>query len=116
MKNSMVSWNMKLRMLRRAIKHWWQRRTRGWDDSDLWSLDHTIAKFILPRLIAFRHRPYGYPAMLTEKEWDARLEIMTAAFRIVASDVDYYAMDTRQKIIVREGLRIFSENFRDLWQ
>ena len=27
------------------IVFWWQRRTRGFDGSDLWSLDHTILKF-----------------------------------------------------------------------
>lgn len=31
-------------------KRWWDRRTLGFDDSELWSLDYTIAKFIAPRL------------------------------------------------------------------
>ena len=40
--------------IKRAIKHWWQRRTRGWDDSDTYSLDITIAKFALPRFKRLR--------------------------------------------------------------
>ena len=44
-------------MLLRNLKYFWQRRTRGWDDSDLYSLDYTIAKFVLPRLKVFAEDP-----------------------------------------------------------
>jgi len=44
------------------VKFFWQRRTRGFDDSTLWDLDYTILKFILPRLKAFRQVGAGYPA------------------------------------------------------
>lgn len=30
-----------------------QRATRGFDDSEIWSLDHTICKFMIPRLERF---------------------------------------------------------------
>lgn len=46
---------------RRAITFWWQRRTRGFDDSDLWSLDYTILRFTLPRLKALREMVHGFP-------------------------------------------------------
>jgi hypothetical protein len=44
----------------RWLKFWWQRRTRGWDDSVTWNLDTTIARFALPRLRRFRELPHGY--------------------------------------------------------
>lgn len=50
-----------VRLLRaRWLKFWWQRRTRGWDDSETWNLDAEIARFALPRLRRFRELPRGY--------------------------------------------------------
>ncbi len=40
--------------LRQKVVHFFQRRRRGFDDSELWSLDDTILRFILPRLKRFR--------------------------------------------------------------
>jgi len=56
---------------RRQITFFIQRRKRGFDDSELWSLDDTIIRFTLPRLKAFRNLhngsgPMGYPAGLAE--------------------------------------------------
>jgi hypothetical protein len=56
-----------LRIARNHLKWFWQRRTRGWDDRDLWSLDYTLAKWLLPRLVAFRARPLGCPSMCIER-------------------------------------------------
>jgi len=51
----------------RHIKWFYQRRTRGFDDTELWSLDQPLAKYILPRLKAFRNYPlHGYPGQLDE--------------------------------------------------
>lgn len=36
------------------IRYWKQRRIRGFDKSELYSLDMTISKFVYPRLKAFR--------------------------------------------------------------
>ena len=53
---------------RNTIKFWWQRKTRGFDDSDLWSLDNTIMKFVLPRLKAFRDKgTHGFPVAMYEE-------------------------------------------------
>lgn len=40
--------------LRWQVRAFFQRRTRGFDDSDLWSLHYTILKFVLPRLKRYR--------------------------------------------------------------
>lgn len=45
---------MTLNQLRRIIKYWFQRRCRGWDDGDTWSLDCTMAALMLPRLRRLR--------------------------------------------------------------
>lgn len=38
-----------------------QRKLRGFDDTELWNLDFTIAKFILPRLKRFIECTTAYP-------------------------------------------------------
>jgi hypothetical protein len=90
----------------------WQRRTRGWDDTELWSLDHTIAKFMVPRLKRLKEVKMGYPAnelpsyneeydtnpqnyedeVYEEyekqllKEWDEIIDKMINAFELVLND------------------------------
>lgn len=46
----------------RELSFWWQRRTRGFDDSDLWSLDYTMCKFMAPRLRALQGVVHGCPS------------------------------------------------------
>lgn len=53
----------------REVKQCWQKLTRGFSDDEVYNLDSTITKFVLPRLERWmefkRHPPYG----LTDKEW-----------------------------------------------
>ena len=44
----------KFHTFKRSLRFWWQRGTRGWDDSETWGLDGTLARFILPRLQRFK--------------------------------------------------------------
>lgn len=45
---------MSFKDLKRQIKFFWQRLTRGFDDSVTWSLDITVAEFMLPRFKLYR--------------------------------------------------------------
>lgn len=100
-----------------------QRRRRGFDDSDLWSLDHTIAVFVLPRLRAFRQQTHGYPGYFDSIEaWHWRIDKMIYAFdQIVRQwDDDYYDSTTPDEETIRdyridEGLRLFGEYMGHLW-
>jgi hypothetical protein len=47
------------RAIPRRCRFWWQRRTRGWDDSETWSLDATCAEWLLPRLKRLREIQVG---------------------------------------------------------
>ena len=54
-----------------------QRLERGFDETELWNLDTTILKFILPRLKAFKETNYGYPGDFNNiEEWTECLEKM----------------------------------------
>ncbi len=96
----------------RAIKFWWQRRIRGWDDRDTWSLDVSIAQFILPRLKRLREISNGYPEELTEESWDMILDQMIESFEIVCDD-EWYMFPDIEKF--QKGFKLFTKYYCNLW-
>lgn len=80
---------------------------------ELWSLDHTLAKLLLPYLIAFRKmKKYGYPSQITSKEWNQILDKMIYSMKMIKED-DLNSFKNQRK--VQEGLDLFSKWFRHLW-
>lgn len=108
--------------LHKRIKWWWQRRTRGFDDRELWNLDLTVAKFILPRLKQFSKKIDGYPPELCQPTvWSDMLDDMIFTFEskiknfplgFDPEDQDYKKKLTRY----RRGLVAFSRFYDDLWK
>jgi hypothetical protein len=96
------------------VKFWWQRRTRGWDDSELWNLDHSLAKLILPRLRAFERMTRCYPGDSTSEQWHSDLRDMIVAFEFIASD-DYWEWSTEKDAQIQRGLDLFAKWYRSLW-
>jgi hypothetical protein len=89
---------------------------------ELWNLDSTIAKFILPRLIQFAKDPGGYPCGLSdEKEWKKILRTMIYFFKNKAKDVTPYAFPdscefTKMKEkLDRMGKDYFGKYLENLW-
>lgn len=116
----------------------WFRIRNGWDSSDTWSLDYTIAKFIVPRLKYFKkvnngisnkiYKKYRDPnrkvsenMKLASKEWNKKLDKMILAFqRIIDEDEDCHVWEdkkywNKQEKIKEDGLKLFAEYFQDLW-
>lgn len=101
-------------ILRGYLKRAWQRCTRGWSDRDLWSLDYTIAKFALPRLIELKKVQHGIPNTMfvklpkgkynhskkqtaaAQKKWNEVLDEIIFAMDYVANcrEHDYYPKKT----------------------
>ena len=46
----------KIRKIKRNIKFWWQRRTRGWDDSDCWNLNYQFVKWFHQHLLVYKEQ------------------------------------------------------------
>ena len=80
---------------KRDIQFLYQRLTRGWDDSDTWSLDYPIAKFIRPRLERFRDLKCGHPCSMTEEEWDKIVDEMIFGFKWIIEDNSSHAFYVR---------------------
>ena len=98
-----------------------QRKERGFDDRELWDLDHTFASFILPRLKAFKTYTSGYPSVLTEKEWNHILKDMIYSFELVVAREEFPPIEytEEQKKLWRKrkqrGLNLFGKYFSHLW-
>ena len=119
--------NVNFSLIERTDERWQkykeQRLSRGFDNSELWNLDTTIVKFVLPRLKVFRSFECGHPVHIdTMEEWNEILDKMIKGF-------EYYLDDnlgedknlTRKENIVNhekvisEGLDLFREYFSNLW-
>lgn len=47
---------MRLRTLKRSIKYWFQRRTRGWSDDETWNLDYEFIKWVNSRFKKYKEK------------------------------------------------------------
>lgn len=91
-----------------------QREERGFDDTELWNLDVTIAEFILPRLKKFREVCFGYPGDLnSQEEWHSILDKIIKAMEII--DSDDKILSQKDFLLKEEGLKLFAEYFSNLW-
>lgn len=105
-----------MRLFRKRFwRHWWQRRTRGWDDSELWNLDLTFARYIQPRLSRFRETTYAYPNGLSMDEWRGMLWKMERAFTLLSTDDWFPLFEEGKQAEVEEGLKLFAEYYQSLW-
>lgn len=90
-----------------------QREERGFDNTELWNLDVSIARFIRPRLIAFKKTCQSHPASLDEASWTAAIDSMIEAFDLYAQGTLMHSTENQAKIDV--GLQNFQKYFQHLW-
>lgn len=119
------------------IKSFFQKIFRGYSNDELWNLDNTIAKWILPRLKAFKKDSIAFPADLdSPDEWDEILDKMIWSFDYITNQDEYedeiiekykdneFDEDGHYRWIkdakelsekCQEGLDLFAKYFRSLW-
>ena len=88
------------------------------DDSyneELYNLDITIAKFVLPRLQEFKNNLFGTPYPLTKEEYNDILDKMIWSFDIISRGDHIIMDDDENDKRVQEGLDLFAKYFRNLW-
>ena len=92
----------------RRVLYRQQRKERGFDNSELWSLDHTIIRFTLPRLKAFKDDTKSYPPEFNSYEdWQVAIDKMI-------DGMEKYILDTSDEEAI-EGIDLFLKYFRHLW-
>lgn len=99
---------------RRKLRFFIQRRIRGWDDSETWSLDSSLARIILPRLKRFRELTIAHPSNHSEDEWNEILDKIIAAFEFAASEGRWQA-SPEEYDKHHEGIKLFAQYYWALW-
>lgn len=117
-----------LRRLFRNIKSFVVRGIRGWCPEDTWDFSGYLLEIMKGGLKYLRETQHGYPASLTEEEWDRRLDEMIWSFQFLKDEGDIWSQDwhrvgedqaeENKKINrkrAKKGLELFVEHFADLW-
>jgi hypothetical protein len=102
---------------RELINSTYYRLKLGFNPKDIWSLDYSIANYILPRLKYLKKTSRGHPSNLTERQWKRELDKMIAAFTIIV-DGAYYDFGSNRHMdqkIIDDGLDSFRKHYHNLW-
>ena len=94
-----------------------QRLERGFDDTELWNLDITIARFIYPRLKAYvdLHKEMYSNLDSFNKESEKELDKMVKAFKTYLDGDSKAFLTKKEEKTVSKGFRLFIKHFRHLW-
>lgn len=92
-----------------------QRKERGFDDSETWSLTDTICHYIIPRLKRFKEVNNGIPISLSEGEWNDILDQMILSFELITRDNGIRIWNEKESEQVDKGLDLFREWLLGLW-
>jgi len=108
-------------------KHLYQYITRGYSDKQVWSLDTTIAEFVLPRLRTLKMLTHGYPEGFDSmEEWSKAIDKMIWSFEFALKDYgsedfdhndyeNWKKKNDKRTERYKEGMRLFAEYFWNLW-
>jgi hypothetical protein len=93
-----------------------QRLERGFDDTETWNLDNTIALFIVPRLKRFKEvtdcYPHGYESI---ENWKEAIQKMIDGFELWITHDEWDHRDVEKHKKVDEALQLFAKEFKALW-
>lgn len=96
-----------------------QRLERGFDDSEMWSLDCTIAEFIAPRLKVFKEQAAqigDHPVNITSEKWQEILSKMIEGFELYSDHFNWPSEDSNENWQkVYKALELFKNWFMNLW-
>jgi hypothetical protein len=95
-----------------------QRDERGFDDTETWHLDKTLALFLIPRLERFIQLNNGFPSGETEESFNEKLNFILKSFQ------EYYNGENEEVSLelekervsnLKKAAAILGEIWFDLW-
>jgi len=102
----------------------WQRATRGYDDSMLWSLDYALAKLTVVGVQAMRKWQNGYPTEFSElpvgdgggwEKWDDILRRIEEGFQAWLDEDGHFYEKPEQEAKFKEAMELYAHWFSALW-
>ena len=93
-----------------------QRFETGFDDTETWHMDRTMALFIIPRLKRFLEVNNGIPNGETIESYDEKIRFIISAFEnYYVSDQYYNSVDIEERKKLTDDVRKAVENLSKLW-
>lgn len=86
-------------------------------NEELWDLDDTLAKYILPRLIKYKTiNKNSHPIAFDNiEDWHNTIDKMIWSFEKIVKDNWVYKQLEAEKERFEEGMNLFAKHFMDLW-
>lgn len=101
-----------MKTLSKKIKYWFQKRTRGWSDDELWDLNISFFKYINSRFTEFKKQA-SKTIDLTYHKYDykgktyTQLELIDEIIRLSNFFINMYEHDTAVLITEKSLLHDF---------
>lgn len=93
-----------------------QRFLNGFDDTETWHMDRTMALFIIPRLKRFIEVNNGIPNGETEESYNDKIRFIISAFEnYYVSDKYYNSVDIEERQKLTDDTKLAVENLSKLW-
>lgn len=92
-----------------------QRIERGFDESETWALNLTIAKFIIPRLELYEKKKKAKDILKREPELIKDIENFLNAMKLIVNNEGLFFSDKEEEEIYNKGIKAFPKIFNSLW-
>ena len=93
-----------------------QRFEKGFDDTETWHMDRTMALFIIPRLKRFIEVNNGIPIGETVESYNEKLNFIISAFEnYYVSDKYFNSVDIEERKKLTDDVRKAVEYLSKLW-
>ena len=100
----------------KLIVHQKQRFERGFDDTETWHMDRTMALFIIPRLKRFMEVNNGIPNGESEESYNEKIRFIISAFEnYYVSDKYFNSVDIEERKKLTDDVRLAVEYLSKLW-
>lgn len=101
---------------KRAAEYEQERSRTGVSPDETWSLDSALARFMVPRLKAFRKHASGHPVCFKSTDaWLRAVRKMEMAFKLIIEEGEGKVLNEKQNRQEEEGLDLFRKHMRSLW-
>ena len=95
-----------------------QREGNGFDDTETWHLDKTLALFLIPRLERFIQVNNGFPGGETEESFNEKLNFILISFKeYYHNENDEVSLDLEKERLsnAKKAAALLGEIWFDLW-